>query len=30
MSRDLYTSGEGYALYPLADVDRDNYVEAFL
>ncbi|MGN0680185.1 MAG: GNAT family N-acetyltransferase [Oscillospiraceae bacterium] len=27
MSREPYTSGEGYVLFPLADVDRDNYVE---
>lgn len=27
MIREPYTSGEGCVLYPLADVDRDNYVE---
>lgn len=27
MSREPYAVGDGYILYPLADVDRDNYVE---
>ncbi len=27
MSRGPYAVGDGYILYPLADVDRDNYVE---
>lgn len=27
MSREVYASGDGYILYPLADVDRENYIE---
>lgn len=27
MSREPYAVGDGYILYPLADVDRDNHVE---
>lgn len=27
MNREPYAVGNGYILYPLADVDRDNYVE---
>ena len=27
MSREIYAAGEGYILYPLSDIDRDNHVE---
>ena len=27
MEREIYAAGDGYVLYPLADVGRDNYVE---
>lgn len=27
MSREPYTAGEGYFLYPMSDIDKDKYVE---
>lgn len=27
MNREIYAAGEGYILYPLSDIDRDNHVE---
>ena len=27
MSREPYTDGEGYILYPITDIDKENYVE---
>lgn len=27
MNREIYAIGDGYVLYPLAEVDRDNYVQ---
>ena len=27
MSREPYTAGEGYVLYPITDIDKENYVE---
>lgn len=27
MNKEIYAAGEGYILYPLSDIDRDNHVE---
>lgn len=27
MNREIYAAGEGYILYPLSDIDRDNHTE---
>lgn len=27
INKEIYAAGEGYILYPLSDIDRDNHVE---